>query len=78
VKGNNRMRNSGLLVFPNERSFLFHSKMAKLAISVSSSASSGGSEHEMNPIAIVYFSCQTFFTNVPLVDQNLDMRIKRP
>ena len=55
---------------------LFLLRMAELAISTS--ASSGGSEHEMNLIAIVYCSCQTFSTNALLVDQNLDMRIQPP
>ena len=55
---------------------LFLLEMAKLAISASSS--SGGSEHEMNLIDIVYFFCQTYCPDAFLVDQNFNMRIQRP
>ena len=55
---------------------LFQLYLAKLAISAA--ASSVGPKQEMNLIAVGYFSCQTFCTDAHLVDQHLDMRIKRP
>jgi hypothetical protein len=53
----------------------FRSKIAELAIGTS--AASSGSEDEMDLIAIVYSTCQTFSTDSLLVYQN-DMRIQRP
>ena len=62
--------------FPSNYFWWFQLNMAKLAISAS--ASSVGFELEMNLIAIVYFSRQTFCTDAILVDQNLNMRIQPP
>ena len=70
------LESKGIAVTVLVRSCWFQLKMAELAISAS--ASLGGSEYEMNLIAIVYFSRQTFRTNVLSVDQHLDVRIQRP
>lgn len=75
-KGNLSRFQSFLFAFPSNYFSWFQLNMAKLAISTS--ASSVGFELEMNLIAVVYFSCQTFCTDALLVDQNLNMRIQRP